>query len=61
MTDLGECKTIDLIRESKRRFGFVVRLKTTDHYERFLCYLFFLPLPSIFSLSSLNCHQVPFR
>ena len=47
-TDLEECKTADLVQESKRRFGLVVRLKAIDHYERFLCYLFFLPLPSSF-------------
>ena len=60
-TDLEECKTADLVRESKRRFGLVVRLKAIDHYKRFFCYLSFLPLPSVFSLSSLNRHQVPLR
>ena len=45
MTDLEKCKAADLVRKSKRRFGFVVRLKAINHYERFLCYLFFLSLP----------------
>ena len=43
-TDLGKCKTADLVQESKRRFGLVVRLKAIDHYGRFHCYLSFLSL-----------------
>ena len=45
-TDLKKCKIADLVWGSKHSFGLVVRLKAIDHYERFLCYLSFLPLPS---------------
>ena len=39
MTDLEKCKTADLVRESKRRFGLVVRLIAIKYNERLLCYL----------------------
>ena len=39
MTDLKKGKTADLVRESKRGFGLVVRLIAIKYYERLLCYL----------------------
>ena len=45
-TDLEKYKTADLVWESKRRFGLGVRLKAINYYERSICYLFFLLLPS---------------
>ena len=39
MTDLEKCKTADLVRESKRRFGLIVRLIAIEYNERLLCYL----------------------
>ena len=41
---LCEYKIADLIWELKCRFGLVVKLKAINHYERFFCYLTFLPL-----------------
>ena len=38
-TDLEKCKATDLVRESKRRFGLVVRLIAIEYNERLLCYL----------------------
>ena len=38
-TDLEKCKITDLVWESKRRFGLVVRLIAIKYNERLLCYL----------------------
>ena len=38
-------KRLNLLR-IKRKFNLIVRLKVIEYYERFLCYLAFLPLPS---------------
>ena len=38
-TDLKKYKTADLVRESKRRFGLVVRLIAIKYNERLLYYL----------------------
>ena len=38
-TDLEKCKTADLVWESKRRFGLVVRLITIKYNERLLYFL----------------------
>ena len=38
-TDFKKCKTADLVRESKCRFGMEVKLIAIKHNERLLCYL----------------------
>ena len=38
-TDFEKCKAADLVRESKRRFGLIVRLIAIEYNERLLCYL----------------------
>ena len=38
-TGLEKCKTADLVRELKRRFGLVVRLIAIEYNKRLLCYL----------------------
>ena len=39
MTNLEKCKIANLIQESKRKFGLVVRLIDIKYYEKLLCYL----------------------
>ena len=42
-TDLEKCKTADLVRESKHRFGLVVRLIANECHEDTFYFLSFLP------------------
>ena len=55
-TDLEKCKTTDLVRESKRRFGLVVRLIANKYYGDTFYFLSFLPtVLTLPSLASYTC------
>ena len=55
-TDLEKCKTTDLVRESKRKFGLVVRLIANECYENIFYFLSFLPtVLSLPSSASYTC------
>ena len=62
-TDLAKCKIADLVRESKRRFGLVVRLIAKECYEDTFYFLSFLPtvlrLPSsALHIGLITLHQI---
>ena len=54
MTNLEKYKTADLIWESKRRFGLVVKLIANKYYEDTFYFLSFLPM--VFTFPSSTSH-----